>query len=363
MRKRLLPTGVAMALALGLLTASPAAAAYAVTISFPGDNSEFYSPFTGAATIVFTFDGSEADATFSLRIRPAGGNSVHSESAFVDADAASGTKTVPFTWPALSVNSPRTYEVVVYRGGVLEQSESFLLRPRLVRITDVAPDPFFPWIDDGHKDTTNVGFDLAADAEAEAHVFRPDSRGKCCGSDVRDDSLGSLPAGDGNWSWDGRNDGGDNLAKGDYFVKIRAEDAANVVRWSTPSKVSIARTYRATTTRSKPARAYHHVGPSTPLISVGGCIVDVVADGTVRILCQAAKVTVFWRWGLDSNERIERASFVIDNASSNDCPPSVRSKGHSKHESRFTVTDHLVGAWALCRVSTARITYSYPKAS
>jgi FlgD Ig-like domain len=362
MRKRLLPTGVAMALALGLLTASPAAAAYAVTISFPGDDSEFYSPFTGAATIVFTFDPGEDDATFSLRIRPAGGAAVHTGSAFVDADAASGTKTVSFTWPALSVNNPRTYEVVVYRGGVLEQSESFLLRPRLVRITDVAPDPFFPWIDDGHKDTTNVGFDLTADAETEAHVFRPNSSGKCCGSDVRGDSLGSLPAGDGSWSWDGRNDGGDNLGKGDYFVKIRGEDAANVVRWSTPSKVSIARTYRATTMKSKPARAYHHVGPVTDLVLGGGCNAYRQPDH-LQILCQGAQMSVFWRWGLSSSERIERASFVVENAGSNDCPPSVRSKGHSKHESRFTVKDHLEGAWALCRVSTARITYSYPKAS
>ena len=69
MRTRFLTIGLAMALGLGLLTATPAAAAYAVAISFPGDNGEFYSPFNGPATIAFTFDGTEADATFSLRLR------------------------------------------------------------------------------------------------------------------------------------------------------------------------------------------------------------------------------------------------------------------------------------------------------
>lgn len=349
-----------MALALGLLTAAPAGAAYAVTISFPRDNSEFYSPFPGPATIVFSFDGSEADATFSLRIRPVGGTAVHTDTAFVDADAASGTKTISFTWPALSVNNPRTYEVIVKQGTALVGSESFLLRPRLVRIIDVAPDPFFPWIDDGHRDTTNVGFDLAVDAETEAHVFRPNSSGKCCGSDVRSDSLGSLPAGDGNWSWDGRNDNGDNLAKGEYFVKIRAQDVADVVRWSKPSKVSIARTYRARTTKSKPGPAYHHKSV-TPLVLGGGCTVY-ENDGYLKLLCQGARVTVYYRWGLSSDERIESASFVIDDPADR-CPASIRRKGHSKHESFFTENEDLVGASGDCHIVTARITYSYPKAS
>ncbi len=254
MRTRFLPAGAAMALALGLLTATPAVATYAVaSITFPG--SEFYSPFSGPATVTFTFDGSENDATFSVRIRPTGGTAVHAESVFVDADDPDGFQIKTFNWPALSTNNPRTYVVAVYRNDIQLASESFLLRPRLVTIASTTPNPFFPWIDDGYKDTTNVGFDLAADADAEARVYRATSAGKCCGALVRDEVLGNRPAGVHSWVWDGRSNNGDNLAKGNYFVRIGANDGMVSPVLSKAVKVTIARTYRALDTKSKQANA------------------------------------------------------------------------------------------------------------
>jgi hypothetical protein len=360
MRTRFLTLGMAMALAAGLLTATPAVATYLANISFASPTAEFYSPFNGPATIEFTFDGTEADATFSLRLRPEGSTSIHSESVFVDADAPSGMKTVQFDWPALSVNSQKTYEVAVYQNGAFVQSESFLLRPRLVTITSVSPTPFFPWIDDGHKDTTNVRFALAADAAAEARVYRPKTTGKCCGALVRNESLGNLSAGDNSWDWDGRNDNGDNLAKGNYFVRVWADDGSVAPALSKATKVAIARTYRATKTKSKTASAYHHVGPVTPLVLGGGCIVF-RSNGNLQILCQGARVSVYWGWGLSPVERIEHASFVLDTAEG--CPRSIRRTGHTKHISSFTMNEDLVGASGDCHLVTAKITYSYPKAS
>jgi hypothetical protein len=168
-----------MALTLGLLTATPSAASYAVErITFPGDRLEFYPPFSGPASIRFTFDGSENSATFNVRLRPAGGAAIHTEDVFVTPDEPGLFETEKFDWPPLSVNSARTYVVAVYRNGTQVASESFFLRPRLVRITGVTPNPFLPWIDDGYKDSTNVEFTLAADASAEGRVFKPNSAGK-----------------------------------------------------------------------------------------------------------------------------------------------------------------------------------------
>jgi hypothetical protein len=361
MRKGLLPAGAALALTFGLLTAAPAAATYAVeSITFPGDGSEFYSPFSGPASIRFTFEGDEDNATFDLRIRPAGGTAIHTKDVFVTPDEPGLFEIEEFTWPAITVHSGREYVVAVYRNGNQLASDSFFLRPRLVTITGASPDPFFPWIDDGYKDTTNVGFELAADADVEAHVFRPNGAGRCCGALVRDDSLGSLLAGSRTWSWDGRNGADDNLGKGDYFVRIRAEDAEHLVRWSKPSKISIARTYRARTSRSKPATSFHHASPSTPFVIGGGCIVHV--DGEVlEILCQGAKVTVFWRWALASDERIEWSSVVL--GPGDDCPAIGRKNAHTKHQSSLTVSDNLQGRHLSCNVLEAKITYSYPKAS
>jgi hypothetical protein len=362
MRTRFLPLGAAIALAVGLLTAAPAAATYAVeSITFPSGDAEFYSPFSGPASIKFTFDGSENDATFSVRIRPAGGTAVHSENVFVDADDPDGFKVKTFNWPAISVNGPKTYVVAVYRNGAHLASESFFLRPRLVEITGVTPNPFFPWIDDRYKDSTNVRFALASGATAEGRVFKPTRAGTCCGAFVRNAALGLRAAGDHTWIWDGRDDGGDNLAKGDYFVRIRADDGIVSPALSKATKVAIARTYRATETKSKTAGAYHHVGPVTPLVLGGDCIVYRTNGGGLQVLCQGGRVTVYWRWGLSPAERIQRASFVLDTVEG--CPRSIRRTGHTKHGSSFTMNEDLVGAAGDCRLATARITYTYPRPS
>jgi len=72
-------------------------------------------------------------------------------------------------------------------------------------------------------------------------------------------------------------------------------------------------------------------------------------------------VSVYWRWGLSSVERIERASFVL--ATVDGCPRSIRRTRHTKHESFFTMNEDLVGAAGNCYLVSAKITYSYPKAS
>jgi hypothetical protein len=344
----------------GLVPAAPATAAYAVTIWFPDNASEFYSPFNGPATITFTFDGSEADATFALRIRPAGGSAIHSETAFVDADDPDGTHVKQFTWPALSVTSARTYEVIVSRNGTIVASESFQLKPRLVRITGASPNPFFPWIDDGYRDTTNVHFSLLQDANAEARIYRPKTTGRCCAaSPSRTDNLGNLSGGANTWVWDGENDGGQTLAKGYYFAKIWADDGTAPPALSSPFKITISRSYRALDTAQKPGNNYSRTTESA-LVRGGDCFVHKM-DGFLQIDCHGAKMTVYYRWGLGTDERIEKHGFVINDAN-NTCGLNRRKYGHTSHESFITVTDSVSGLTS-CRVVTAKITYSFPQAS
>jgi hypothetical protein len=349
------------ALAIAMLTATPASAAHTVAISFPGDNSEFYSPFEGPATVTFTIDPSDVDDTFALRLRPTGGSVVHNEPVFVNAQDRSGSKVVPFDWPALSVSSARQYDVAVYRNGSVVAVQSFFLRPKLVEITDIKPDPFFPWIDDGYRDTTTVTFTLATDADAEARVFKATRAGGCCGARVRTDTAGltGLSTGENSWVWDGQGSGAyaGNLPKGDYFVKVWADDGAIASAISKPVKVTLARTYRATATKSKPGQNFHHIGPSSSTQLGGGCI-TYTGDGNLIILCQSGKISAYWRWGLASDERIVKQSFVLD-SSPEDCPRSIWSGSHSKHESVFTVTEDVADFRALCSISTAKITYSY----
>jgi hypothetical protein len=361
MKKRLLPAGAAMALGLGLLTASPATAAVPAveSITFPGGNSQFYSPFSGPATVSFAFAPADSDATFEIRLRPEGGTAIHERTVFIDPDTMSSPRDVSFTWPSLSVGSARTYQVAVFRNNVLQEQESFLLRPPLASITGATPNPFLPLIDDGHKDTTRVTFRLVSPADAEARVYRPNGNGNCCGTLVRDEMLLDRPAGSNSWSWDGRNNSNDEAGVGTYFVRIWADDGTLPPTISKAFKVSIVRTYRATATKSKAGTSYHHTTESA-LVRGGDCFVH-AQGGYLQVDCHGAKMSVFYRWGLGSAQRIERASFVIDNANS-ECGSARRKSGHTKHESFLTVTDAVSGITS-CRIVTARITYSFPKAS
>lgn len=361
MRTRFVMLGTAMALAVGLLNAAPAVAAYSASIWFPGGNTEFYSPFAGPASIQFDFDAGDPSRVFRVRVRPVGASAFATRYFSINPTTQPSPQIRQVSWDGLVTNADKPYEVVVNPDGqpVIAQA-SFILRPRLVSIASASPSPFFPWIDDGYKDTLRTRFTLVQDAAAEGLVYRPRRTGRCCGALVRNEDLGSLTVGTNDWIWDGRDDNGDNLAKGNYFVRIRADDGV-VTPLSRARKVAIARTYRATKTKSKAASRYHHVGPITPLVLGGSCLVFRSANGVLQVLCQGGRVSVYWRWGLSSVERIERASFMRTTVDG--CPRSILRTGHTRHESSFTMHENLTGASGNCYLVTARITYSYPKAS
>jgi hypothetical protein len=365
MRRHSLALAGIVALGISSLTALPASASHAVTIAFPDGGTEFYSPFGGPAAISFAFDLADPPALFHVRLRPVGGTAILKKDYSINPTTQTSPVVKTLLWPALSTeNTDRSYEVLVTLegGGAGPWSAFFVLHPKLVRITEVKPDTFLPWIDDGFKDTTTVRFELAADAvAAEARVFRATASGRCCGASVLTDPLGPLPAGSDTWEWDGRDDLGGNRPKGDYFVRIWADDGAIASVVSTPVEVSIARTYRAKGTKSKPARRFHHLGPSTSTALGGGCL-TYESIGNLIVLCQGGKMSVYWRWGLSPSERIVNQSFVLDSSSA-DCPRKIRSTSHTKHESAFTVNENLNNFRALCSLRTAKIVYSYLQAS
>lgn len=358
MRTRFLATSLTMAVVLGLLTAAPAAASYAVeSITFPDPSGEFYSPFSGPASVKFTFDGSENNATFSVRLRPAGGAVIFSKDVFVTPDEVGGFEVEDVKWPAVSVNSPKTYVVGVYRNGTRIAAESFFLRPRLVTITSIVPNPFLPLIDDGRKDTTKVNFDLVSGADAEARVYRANNAGRCCGVLVRNDSTGltGLSAGPNDWIWDGKTNGSAEAGVGSYFVRIWADDGVVAPVMSKPFKVTIARTYRELATLQKNGIAMHHTGPVTSYRRGGNCFVTKdETDRDLWITCLSASFTVYWRWALPAGGRIEKQSFVYVHVSSEICNGK---KGHTKTDSFLRVGG--VGQFR-CRIDLAKVTYSRP---
>ena len=363
MGRRLLALAVVAALGVAGLTAHPASAAHTVAITFPNGNTEFYSPFGGPARIEFTFDGGDSNALFHVRLREVGKTAILKKDYSINTTSDTSPVVKNLSWPSLTtVNGDRSYQVIVTieGGGSGPWDAFFVLHPKLVRLTDIKPDPFLPWIDDGYKDTTKVSYTLAADADAEARVFAATAGGGCCAGRVLTDPLGSRPAGPNTWTWDGRDDGGLNLPKGDYFVKIWADDGAIGSAVSNAMKVSIARTYRAKATKSKPARNYHHLGPSSPT-ALGGACLTLISLGNLLIICQSGAMSVYWRWGLSDSERIVGQSVVLDGIEG--CPRKIRSTAHTKHQSEFRVVENIDNFGATCSLSIARITYSYPKSS
>jgi hypothetical protein len=355
MRKRFLPLGIAMALALGLLTATPAAAAYDINITFPGGDSDFYSPFGGPALIEFdNFTAADNDTTFRARLREVGGSTIEIKYFSIDPDELSPPVTRSFEWDPLTVNAETQYQVIVDGDGETS-SAVFTLKPRLVQITSITPNTFLPWVEDEYKDTTDIAYKLAATSQPTIiRVFKARSDGRCCASEVFEFDDATQVVGNRHYEWDGRNSGGDLLPKGDYYVKITAEDPANLVRTSKPFKVTIARTYRKTATLEKNGIANHHTGPVTSYRRGGNCFVTKdETDKDLWITCLSARFTVYWRWALPNGGRIENVSFTLIKVSSNICGAK---KGHTKTDSYLKVGG--VGQFR-CRVDKARITYSY----
>jgi hypothetical protein len=354
MRKRI-SLGVAGALVVAALAAAPASAAVVVdSITFPGMGSEFYSSFAGPASIKFTFNGSENDAIYNVRIRPAGGTAIHTQDFLVDADDPDGFQIKSFDWPAISTGSPRTYVVAVYRNGSLVAAESFSLLPPLVKITKASPNPFLPITDDDYKDETTITYQLLANSQPVImRVYKANAAGKCCGAKVREFNENTVVEGTRTWVWDGRGDGGGMQSAGAYFVRITATDPADVTRTSKPFKVSIARYYRKIATAQKSATAYHHVGPVTSYLRGGNCFLT-NAQTDLWITCLHAQFTIYWRWNLPNGGRIEGQSWTFVPVSGDICKYT---KGH-------TTTDSWMRAGATsgqvrCRLDLAKVTYSY----
>jgi hypothetical protein len=362
MRKRFFALGIALGLIVSIFSAAPASAAYGVTITFPGGDTEFYSPFGGPATIHFSFDPGDPPTLFRVRLRPVGGTAI--KTSFFSINPASQTSPVDkqFSWDALSTGSDKPYEVLVNPDGSGPTwTAPFVLKPRLVSITSIKPNPFLPWVQDGYRDTTDVTYRLAATSQpTEAHVYNAKLNGSCCASEVRFENLGTKVPGSAPevWTWDGKNDSNSLLPKGDYFVKIRAEDPANVVRWSKPAKVSIARTYLKLSTVEKNGIAYHHTGPVTSYRRGGNCFVTQdETDKDLWITCLSASFTVYWRWAVPAGSKLQKASFVFIKVSSSICNAK---KGITRTDSYLKVGG--VGQFR-CRIDKARATYGVPTAS
>jgi hypothetical protein len=364
MRLRILTLGSTLSVLIALLTATPARATYFVSpIELP-DTTTFYSPFSGPAEITFDYNDyldagtNDPSSTFSLRLRVQNGATVHSENVTINPNTQLSPRTIEFDWPAVTVTSPTIYEVAVYQGGDEERDRAFTLKPPLVRIMSIAPDPFFPWINDDYKDTTDVTYRLASTSEPViVHVYESDTDGTCCGALVREADLFTQIVGTRHFIWSGRDDGGDLLPKGDYWVKITATDPGGITRTTPAKEVSIARVYRARRTITKNGSAYHHRSPTTVLAAGGACTLQrLTVPKDLRIDCDDARVRVFWRWTLPASGEIEFVSFVMI-----DVPGACHTtKGHTGNDSFLQVGG--LGA-NHCRVDKARMTYSYLKNS
>lgn len=365
MRLRIPVLGLTLSVLIGLLTATPALAVFSVApIQFPNNTSTFYSPFSGPAEITFNFNDyqdlgpNDPSTTFSLRLRVQNGPTIHTQSVTINPGSQLSPRTIQFDWPAVTVTSPTIYEVAIYQGGSEERHRAFTLKPPLAQIMSIAPDPFFPWIDDNYKDTTDVTYKLASTSEPViVRVYASDPDGTCCGALVREANLATQVVGTRHFIWNGRESGGDLLPKGDYWVRITATDFGGITRTSTAKEVSIARFYRARRTISKNGIAYHHRSATTVLASGGACSLQrLTVPKDLGVRCDDARVHVYWRWTLPASGQIESASFLMA-----DVPGACHTaKGHTAIDTFLRVGG--LGA-NRCRVDKARMTYSFLKAS
>lgn len=76
----------------------------------------------------------------------------------------------------------------------------------------------------GVGETSNIQYKINSDAEDVEVVIRNAS-----GAEVRRETLSGITAGEQNWEWDGKNNAGDRMADGEYFVEINASNGDSPV--------------------------------------------------------------------------------------------------------------------------------------
>jgi len=340
----------------GLLTAPSALASFGVLVEPP--TGSVYSPHAGPAAVTFTFAPDDGASVFTVRIRRPGHSAIKEKDYLVDPATQTSPHDVSFSWPELSVTSPTDYVIDVRRqdGGPVITSETFTLLPKLVSGLSATPSPFYPLVQDGYRDRTKIGFSLAADTvETVVRVFKDDAYGRCCGTVIRTEDLGTLVSGGHRWTWDGTRGDGSSAPKGRYFVRIEATDADAASVVSNAQKVLLTtEMVRKTATKTKNGSAYERVADKRQTAIGGDCYVGRnEATLEANILCANAEISVYWKWALKSGQRIESVSFVIDGG----IYGCHRKVSHTLTRSILRVHSPPTST---CNVSIAKLQYSYP---
>jgi hypothetical protein len=358
MKKRTPALVVVGALAIGLLSAAPAQASFLVSeISFPHNAVTFYSGFTGPASIRFTFDDtapySDPTTTFQLRLREQGGSTIHTQNVTINPQTTDSPHTVSFSWPALHTNVQKKYEVAVYQGQTQKRARAFTLKPYLVKITSIAPSPFYPTIDDGFKDTTRIEWHLAANSNPVELIIKNGS-----GNEVRHVTWLNRVAGNYGFTWNGENGSGQVQPEGNYTVIVQATDSGQVFGKS-QQIVELDRFFTSTRTKTQNGDAFHHRGTTTVLRGGGSCSVRrLTTPHDVRIICLDAKVRVFWRWTLNEPDAaIQSQAFTLIAVPGYTCGASFGRTGNDSGSDTWIQVGAL--GQRRCRVDKARITYSF----
>jgi len=366
MKRRAAPVIAALALAITMLTATPAHATYTVSeIAFPNGATTFFSPFSGPAQITFSFNdftspptGTDPNRTFDVRLRT-GGATVHHEFVTITPSSQSSPRTVSFSWPAESVTTSTTYEVAVYSGTTLMRRRTFTLKPHLVRVISIKPSPFFPRVVNGYRDTTNVTYRLEATSNPVViDIFRAATGGGCCGSQVRHQVLSNVVLGTRHFIWNGTDDSDMKVAVGRYFVRITATAFTGQTQSSSNAQVRVALYRRVLKSVVQNGNAFNRRGGTSRLKAGGGC--SVARDNAHRdavISCHDAAVKVFWRWSLPNSAKNKKVSFAL-----------IRVPGFTCRSTKgITGSDSWLRSGGLgqsrCRVDKARLSYTYLKPS
>ena len=223
MRIRLLPPALVLALLLGVLASVPAQARIrATSIGFRHYPFHLFSPFSGPAKIKLTWSGGDPNATLTFRLRR-GDTVVHEEPYALETPSSPTSKVVDFTWPAQTVGQDTEYRITVHKGPELLRSKTFTLLPRLVKITSIAPNPFYPLVRDGFRDKTTVRFHLEASSDPTiVRIYRATRQGECCGKRIRQQNLQDQAIGNRTYEWNGRKGDGTMVSPGKFFVRITA---------------------------------------------------------------------------------------------------------------------------------------------
>lgn len=298
------------------------------------------------------------DYNISVTEQSAGGSRILDETVHVD-DTTPST----FSYTVYPVQSG-VHAVEVDTAGQADAlaTRSFTAIAKKTTLTHSArPSTFYPYVKDGYRDTTVVGYRVYGRVRTQALVYGPNGLVRSVDLGFKGDSSEWASDGmDYSWAWNGRNNAGSLVPSGkSYSIVIKTTETVNGQPYASQvsSSATVARGYR-TLSVSKSRDGYDNSSQAR-----SGCDIHRAywTDSDLFLDCWGGDYALA-RYAFAIPANATNLRWSVNGAAHCCSSPGVTRKTFSRPNPRTAVVQVKVTGWHSYQINRVNLSYTYRKA-